>query len=197
MKIWKVTRKISKYSWESWLDAVWEVSLDPMSDQFTPESKTAAELLDLWSEQVGSLYPDGLIPIRWYVRGEGQFEYMPFQYEIEEDPREDFLTYNTWPVEAINGERLNWFELPVVDKFWQPGRSDKGALFSRLPGGNQRSFSRSCTFQHFCWLRPSPTESDSNSATDSWSAAKGQNRYQLHRPFFAPLTEESDHARSR
>lgn len=66
-------------------------------------------------------YPQWLaedaVPIVWSVTSgwEGVFEAAPFTREV---PWGDFLTHFTWPVDAKTGERLDWFQLPVVnDRF--------------------------------------------------------------------------------
>lgn len=61
------------------------------------------------------------IPIYWSVASldGGIGEHAPFaadrfhgtRYRLEED----FLTWLTWPVNAATGERLDWFQLPVID----------------------------------------------------------------------------------
>lgn len=132
-KIWRVrSKQASDYTWESPLAACWEALLDPISDAFTPTDKTAGELLKLWAAEVMAERPDGLIPIYWYVKGEGQLDYMPFQYEHHPDtPRDNFLTYNTWPLDASTAEPLNWFELPVVDKLWAAGSVAKGGFIQQ------------------------------------------------------------------
>lgn len=131
-KVWRVRSKRADYTWESPLTAYWEVLLDPISDAFTPSDKTADELLQLWAAKVTAEHPDGLVPIYWYVKGEGQFEYMPFQYEHHpETPQDNFLTFNSWPLDSTTDEMLNWFELPVVDKLWAPGSAAKGGFIQQ------------------------------------------------------------------
>lgn len=119
------------------LFAYWEVESDPISDDYTTDEISAQELLDMWVAKVAPHHPDGLIPITWHVEGPDVAvgEVMPFQYEhFEGSLDEDFLTFFTWPVNAATGARLNWFELPVVDKLWRPGSAEKGGFIQEATG---------------------------------------------------------------
>ena len=134
-KTWRSTSKITNNVWESNLLAWWEVHLDPLSDDYTPDAISAENLFDIWVSEVLKTYPGGLLPIFWSVKGYKQFEKMPFQYDHSNlsDP-DDFLTYNTWPVNIDNGEELNWLSLPVVDKGWNLKKSDKGGFIQQATG---------------------------------------------------------------
>jgi hypothetical protein len=115
------------------LVAYWEVTLDPVSDNFTPEDTDAGELFSMWVEKVRDEHADGLIPIYWSVQSEpaGVYETMPFQFRKFD---EDFLTFFTWPVDVTTNEPLNWIELVVVDKLWRKGRADKGGFIQEVTG---------------------------------------------------------------
>lgn len=58
------------------------------------------------------------VPIVWTVRSVetgGVCEAAPFAHPV---PWGDFLTHFTWPIDATNGEPLDWYALPVVnDRF--------------------------------------------------------------------------------
>lgn len=119
------------------ITAYWEVSLDPISDNYTPEEIDARELFGRWVKRVHEKYPNDLVPIRWFVacREQGIFEAMPFQFDHFGDPtRENFLTFFSWPINPVTGERLNWLTLPVVDKLWNPKRADKGGFIQQATG---------------------------------------------------------------
>lgn len=134
-KIWRVSSRHSDYVWESPLAAYWEVLLDPISDDYTPDEKSAEELLLLWASKVKADEANDLVPIYWYVKGEGQFEYMPFQYEHHPETHPDnFLTFHSWPVDVETAEPLNWLSLPVVDKLWRPGSAAKGGFIQEATG---------------------------------------------------------------
>lgn len=67
-------------------------------------------------------YPQWLdadaVPIIWSVRSRGLGginETAPFQKEFV-PTWGDFLAHFTWPVDAKNGERLDWYRLPVVNE---------------------------------------------------------------------------------
>lgn len=117
----------------------WEVSLDPISDDFTPKEISAPELFSRWARRVREKYRKGLIPIHWFVDVHGEnvktFEYMPFQFQhLRPAIREDFLTFFSWPVVVKTSKPLNWMELPVIDKLWRPGRGDKGGFIQEATG---------------------------------------------------------------
>jgi hypothetical protein len=133
-EIWRVRSLETDYRWEGPLEAIWEVSHDPISDDYTPEETEAGELLHMWAEQVREVYPDGLVPIYWFVysEGQGKFERMPFQRHLGD--AEDFLTYFSWPVSKSTGERLNWLTLPVADKLWNEHRANKGGFIQEATG---------------------------------------------------------------
>jgi len=120
------------------LGAYWELVLDPISDDFSPETMSASDLMRLWTGRIrGKAYPDGLIPIYWYVDSPDSdvFESMPFQHEhYPGQTREDFLTFFTWPTNVETNERLDWLRLPVIDKSWNPQRVDRGGFIQEATG---------------------------------------------------------------
>jgi hypothetical protein len=137
MKAWKFCNLRSDDEREGVLMAYWEVSLDPMSDDYTPEEISACELFKQWIQKVRNKYPKNLIPIHWPVECTAQavFEYMPFQFEhLTKRRNEDFLTFFTWPLNSATGERLNWLTLPVVDKLWNSKQADKGGFIQEATG---------------------------------------------------------------
>lgn len=137
-KLWKYTNRSTGDEVEGPLKAHWEVELDPMSGDYTPEEIDATDLLRKWAKRVQKSHINGLIPIHWYVRAEGKHETMPFQFphNPEDDPEleRDFLTDFTWPVDVSTGKRLNWLLLPVVDKSWNQKREDMGGFIQEATG---------------------------------------------------------------
>lgn len=133
---WKVCSHRTNYEWEGLLEAYWEVTLDPISDDYTPQEIGARELFHKWEKLVREKSPGGLIRISWFVqcKEQGKFNLMPFQFNHFPEyahTHEDFLTFFTWPVNSVTGERLNWLTLPVVDKLWNPKRADKGGFIQQ------------------------------------------------------------------
>ena len=119
--------------------AYWEVHLDPMSDDYTPEEMPALDLLGRWVSAVRNVSTSELIPIYWFVESPGQrkLERMPFQYnhlKTMDVAPEDFLTFYSWPTNASTGKPLNWVTLPVVDKLWNRKRADKGGFIQQATG---------------------------------------------------------------
>jgi hypothetical protein len=78
---WRAESRSHDYRWEGELHAYWEVDLDPMSDDYTPEEMPALDLLARWASVVRKAYVSELVPIYWFVEGpgHGKFERMPFQ----------------------------------------------------------------------------------------------------------------------
>jgi len=135
---WKFEGRRSGEKWSVTLRAYWEVVLDPLSDDFRPDTMSASSLMKLWLGRIeGRKFPNGLIPIYWYVDSPGSdvFESMPFQYQhYLGQTREDFLSFFTWPTKMDTEERLNWLELPVVDKSWNSDCADKGGFIQEATG---------------------------------------------------------------
>ena len=139
MTNWKSFNRQSEKELEGVIKAVWEVSLDPISDDFTPSEINAQDLFKLWVKKVEVEYPDGLIPIFWFVDFKGSnistFEWMPFQFEhTSHTPNENFLTFFTRPVNSVTNQPLNWFTLPVIDKQWNSKQSNKGGFIQEATG---------------------------------------------------------------
>lgn len=134
MPIWKFSNLRTGVERQGLLVAYWEVHLDPISDDYTPLEIDARELFHKWEKRVSERYPNGLIPIYWFVKSEelGILEGMPFQFEhITGSFRENFLTFFTWPVDSKTGESLNWLTLSVVDKLWNLRRANKGGFIQQ------------------------------------------------------------------
>ncbi|MGW6842275.1 hypothetical protein [Streptomyces sp. NPDC054958] len=113
----------------TWLEMGWEVSGDPISDDFTPDEITAEDLWNRWLSEYGKTEP---AKIYWFILGHGTFEAAPFAPHNPMD--EDFLTHFTWPVHSETGEKLNFLRLPVRDKLWNDKRGDKGGFIQQRTG---------------------------------------------------------------
>lgn len=120
------------------LAAYWEVYYDSISDDYTPKEISAVDLFHEWARSVRKKYPNGLIPISWFVEVEGDvrtFELIPFQFEhFRSIKPHNFLSFFTWPTNVKTGEPLNWLEISVVDKLWRPGNSNKGGFIQEATG---------------------------------------------------------------
>jgi hypothetical protein len=142
--VWKFKNRRVGFECTATLVAYWEVSLDPISGDFTPKETPAADIFSRWVREVRKKYPNGLIPIWWFVDATGEiikdggdfktFNLMPFQLEHFPPAAKDFLAFFTWPVNAKTSELLNWLKLPVVDKLWRPSRTDKGGFIQETTG---------------------------------------------------------------
>jgi len=123
--------------------AHWEVSLDPISDDYTPDEISAYDLFYEWVEQIKKEkkeYQNGLIPIHWSIdiRDMRPFAAMPFQYDFYNNGRGkdmlDFLTIFSWPINITTNEPLNWFKIPVIDKSWRVDKADTGGFIQEATG---------------------------------------------------------------
>ena len=113
------------------LELWWEVRGDPMSDDYDPDETHPAEVWRAWRRQ----FPDGILPISWFVMGGAIFEAAP-GHGLGVG---DFLSHYSWPIDP-DGQPLRWASLPVVDKLWRPGRADKGGFIQELTGWKPSPF---------------------------------------------------------
>jgi hypothetical protein len=123
------------FTWSGALIAEYEVSHDPISDDFTPDETSADNLFTLWVRTVERRYPDGTIPIFWSIScaEAGKFEYAPFQSH-RPHLDEDFLTFYDWPIVRATGRPLDWRTLPIRDKGWNRRACDKGGFIPDATG---------------------------------------------------------------
>ena len=111
-----------------------EISITPMSNDYTPSEITAEELLRLWAIRASESFPSGIVPITWVVDGEGfKVEFLPGTMILPEY-RCDFLTYYTHPIRTDTRERLRWVDLPVADGYWNRNRASQGGFIQEATG---------------------------------------------------------------
>ena len=143
---WRVRFRGTEGSWEGSLVAYWEVSWDPISDDYTSDDISAEELLHEWATKCIKNHKDGLVPIHWFVESKdaGKFEAMPFAYDHSQgkSPLKDFLVCFCWPEHANTGQLLDWLALPVKDKLWNKQQMDKGGFIQEATAGSRVSFNR-------------------------------------------------------
>lgn len=137
--VWRMRSRGASPEQQGILTADWEVHLDPMSDEHSPDEIDARSLLRRWADRVRGLHRDELIPISWWVvcRDQGTYERMPFQVRrgpSDVEPPDDFLSFFTWPVNSRTGQPINWLTLPVLDKRWNGRRADKGGFIQEATG---------------------------------------------------------------
>jgi hypothetical protein len=135
MTSWSITAKASGVEFSTELRLGWEVLGDPVSDDYTPDEISAAELWSIWRRQ----YKDERLEIFWLVHGDGIAEFAPFIGQGVGG--EDFLSFFSWPVDS-EGTRLRWTDLPVEDKLWNPERADKGGFIQEYTGWKPSAFQR-------------------------------------------------------
>jgi hypothetical protein len=129
----------------------WEVSGDPISDNYVPSETTAEELWGRWldyeisnpADRWGVLehLPNEWQRIHWFVDGQdaGLFEGAPHQ-EKRWPNEEDFLTHYHHPEHEETGRPVQWSRLPVMDKLWRIGRGDKGGFIQEATGWKPAPF---------------------------------------------------------
>ncbi|MFJ5843054.1 hypothetical protein ACIQGO_41135 [Streptomyces shenzhenensis] len=133
--LWTFRSRQSQHERSIPLCLSWEVAGDPITGEFIPDETSARALWDMWFPRYGKKGP---AQIYWFIMGKGTFEGAPFTNNI--GTGEDFLTYFSWPVNALTGERLNWVRLPVRDKLWHGDRCDKGGFIQELTGWKPSPF---------------------------------------------------------
>ncbi len=122
------------------LKVYWEVNYDSISDDYTPDEISAKKLFEKWTSLVREKYPNGLIPIMWFVRVMGNhgsgFEFMPFQYELQKlkSKPKNYLDYWSHPIDCETEKFLDWLSLPVGDKFWNSKHDHKGGFIQQFTG---------------------------------------------------------------
>lgn len=127
-RIFKVRTLRDREPWDTPLELNWEVSGDPISDDYTPDEISAEELYSLWREKY--VPPHGWVTIHWQVRGNGIFEAF---FDGDAGPSMDdgngFFRY--FRIES----EINWLtDVPVLDKLWTPTRADKGGFIQSTLG---------------------------------------------------------------
>lgn len=125
---WIIKNKQTGETYKDELHLYWEVSGDPITDDYSTDEIDAVELYRMWRRR----YPEDVQEISWYIMGSRTTEGAPYLREDEHD--EDFLTFFRLPIHAESGENLNFLRLPVADKLWRPGRGDKGGFIQEALG---------------------------------------------------------------
>jgi hypothetical protein len=139
---WSFRSRQSNVMFEGPLCLYWEISGDPISDDYTSDEISADDLLRMWVQRYSpdvraeAMYGPGMVRISWFVQGPSQFESAPFAADCYTTPEayHDFLTYFSWPADVATGELLNWNRIPVIDKLWNDRRSEKGGFFQQATG---------------------------------------------------------------
>lgn len=118
----------------------WEISGDPISDNYSPDEIDAVDLLKRWLERsypdhtTESLYGPGMVGIYWFVDIAGMFETADCTADVYRHDDETFLTHFTQPRHTDTDETINWNRVPVADKLWDQGHADKGGFFLTATG---------------------------------------------------------------
>jgi hypothetical protein len=119
--IWHFGEKQSSGKRSSELTLSWSMSGDSITDGYTPDEISAAELWSRWRREYGSSDQQ---PVYWNVHGDGIAEFAPFVPHAV--GTESFLSYYTWPIDG-EGRRLRWFDLPIEEKAWNREAIANGA----------------------------------------------------------------------
>jgi hypothetical protein len=140
---WRYRSRESGFEKVGPLSLHWELNGDPISDDYIAEE---TEARDLWSKWIGWLrsgeghfHPDlgePMVSVYWGVHGgpeDATVEAAPHQVS-EFYGQQNFLNFFSHPLNAETGEPLNWLRLPVADKLWRPGQSDKGGFIQEASG---------------------------------------------------------------
>lgn len=123
------------------LTLYYEVALDPISDDWTPDEIGAHDLLTRWYQRV-TRRGDRLARIYWYVSGPSTFESaVRDNYEGEPDGSW-FGDYYTQPYDLSDGQYVTLESLPVIDKGWRASRADKGGFIAEATGWRPNPWDR-------------------------------------------------------
>ena len=126
--------------------AHWEISLAPI--YYNPQETTAEELLHDWADRASESFPNGIVPISWFVDGENfKVEFLPGTMQIPEGHR-DFLTYYTHPRRTDTGDRLRWIDLPVPDGDCNHEMASKGGFIQEATGWKPSIFQSFVLLDH-------------------------------------------------
>lgn len=112
----------------------WFLDGEALSDNYTPDDKSAEELFRMWLAKVDTT---GDLPIHWWLPDLG--ELAPFQ---DAEGHDSFFDFYDWPVHSDDGTRLNWLTLPVQDKHWNRNATDKGGFIQEATGWKPSAFQR-------------------------------------------------------
>jgi hypothetical protein len=109
----------------------WELSGDPISDDYLPDEVDAHRLFHRWlcRREEDAM---GYVPIYWGVRGPGIFETAMPDRRFPTLPH--YAEFYLPPVDADTGRMLNLADLPVIDKSWRIGNGDKGGFIQEATG---------------------------------------------------------------
>lgn len=125
---WTYSAKKNGFTRSSALTLYWEVSGDPISDDYTPDDISAEELWELWYPR--NVAPDGTAAIYWMLYE--PMEGAPFEIADLAKGTPHLLDDFTWPHDAKTGERVNFARLPVRDKGWTQALHSKGGFIQEL-----------------------------------------------------------------
>lgn len=122
------------------LELVWEISGDPISDNYSADEIESTDLLRKWHSQYypntddAAKFGPGMMRISWYVAGAETLHFEAAPFTVAPRCDDDFLVTYTWPKHAETGQQLNWLTLPVRDKRWNEHRADKGGFIQEATG---------------------------------------------------------------
>jgi hypothetical protein len=140
MTNWKFYNLKTGENLEGSIEIDWELDLSStMSENYTLDNISAHDLFREWSDEVEKKYPNGLIPISWFVQVNGPdldiCEQMPFQFEdTPDEKRGNFLAFYTQPINSVTKTSLKWWAMPVKDKYWSSNQHDKGGFVQQATG---------------------------------------------------------------
>jgi hypothetical protein len=128
-------------------ELVYEVELDPISDDYYWDDVDPKQLFNSWVKQVERKHgTDGFVPIYWFVSGPCLFESAHLEQHGYESPRGGFLSYYREPVDA-NGRTIPLDELPVQAKKWSAKQCDKGGFLPVATGWTPSAFQHEVSIQ--------------------------------------------------
>lgn len=119
-------------------DAYWELELSGVSGDYLHLS--SHEILDIYLQSIKDKYPDGVIEIVWFIRGNKSslFSFMPNTNDYR-----SLLDVYTHPVCVSTGSPISWDEIPVCDL----ARTDNSGFIQELTGWKPKPMQLTVTIE--------------------------------------------------
>ena len=106
-------------------NAYWELERSGISGDFLHLS--SLEILEIYLNSIKEKYPDGVIEIVWFLRGE---RYQKLEFMPDTNDYSSLLDVYTHPVSVSTGASICWADIPVCDLT----RTDNSGFIQELTG---------------------------------------------------------------
>lgn len=114
-RLWTFSARRGGHIQTSPLTLSWTLPNDAVSQNYPADDLSAFEMFGIWHERLE--VSDDLLPLHWMVHEKA--EGAPWQLNPRRD--DDFLDFNTDPMDVETGDPINWLALEVIDGTWEAG----------------------------------------------------------------------------